>query len=730
MTMPHDSWRFRFTVAACAAAAAMVFTRVLWPVLQYTPFLLGFVAAVISSRVAGRQAGFLTVMFAVLGYGLLPLPLAQERLGRLLLGFASLTGAFSWIVARRYEIEGDLRRSQQRLQAVLSSLPVVLWAMNRDGNITLAEGSGLEVLDIQPRQLVGQSLFERYRDVPEAIANARRVLAGETFTGAVTLGNVVVETRYSPLRDHQGLVTGAIGVSLDVTERQAAQETLRASEQRLQTIIDAEPACVKLVSRDGVVLDVNRAGLEMLGAKALSDVKGRPVKDIVHPDDVDRFFEVHDAAVAGRPGRAEFRITGFDSSEHWVDSRMVPFDVTGTPGSERGVLSVTSDVTERKQLEAQLQQAQKLEAIGLLAGGIAHDFNNLLTAIGGYTEIVLASFDERDRRREDLLEVSKAAQRAAALTRQLLAVSRRQVLQPTVLDVNAMVTSIQKLLHRTVPENIDIQLDLTSAANMVRADRGQLEQVVLNLGINAGDAMPRGGRLTIAAQSVDVDHLAAARRPPMPPGRYVRLVVSDTGTGMAPETQAHIFEPFFTTKAGGTGTGLGLATVYGIVKQSNGFVWVDSAVGRGTTFEIYLPAVDDSVEAELPAARTSQFTGGSQTILLAEDDGAVRRFARQILTTHGYTVLDARDGDEALAVARGHSGTIDLLVTDVVMPGLSGRDLAARLSVERPDVRVLYTSGYSEQMIIRSGLNTGLTLLPKPFLPGDLLQKVGETLAA
>lgn len=395
----------------------MVLTRALWPVLQYTPFLLGFVAAVISTRVAGRQAGFLTVLIAVLGYGLLPMPLAQERLGRLLLGFAGITGPFTWIVARRYEIEGDLRRSQQRLQAVLSSLPVVLWAMNRDGRITLAEGRGLEVLDIQPHLLVGQSLFERYRDVPEAIANARRVLAGETFTGAVTLGNVVVETRYSPLRDHQGSVTGAIGVSLDVTERQAAQETLRASEQRLQTIIDAEPACVKLVSRDGIVLDVNRAGLKMLGAKALSDVKGRPVKDIVHPDDRGRFFEVHDAVVAGRPGRTEFRITGFDASEHWVDSHMVPFDVAGPLGTERAVLSVTSDVTERKQLEAQLQQAQKLEAIGLLAGGIAHDFNNLLTAIGGYTELVLATFDDSDRRREDLLEVSKAAQRAAALTR-------------------------------------------------------------------------------------------------------------------------------------------------------------------------------------------------------------------------------------------------------------------------------------------------------------------------
>jgi two-component system, cell cycle sensor histidine kinase and response regulator CckA len=476
----------------------------------------------------------------VLGYGLIPLPLAQERLGRLLLGFAAITGAFSWIVARRYEIEGDLRRSQQRLQAVLSSLPVVLWAINRDGEFTLAEGRRLEVLDVPPRQLVGRSLFELSRDVPEAIASARRVLAGETFTGAVMLGNVVVETRYSPLRDHQGVVTGAIGVSLDVTDRQATQETLRASERRLQTIINAEPACVKLVSRDGIVLDVNRAGLEMLGAKALSEVKGRPVKDIVHADDLDRFVEVHDAALAGRPGRAEFRITGFDGSEHWVDSHVVPFDVAGTPGTERTVLSVTSVVTERKQLEAQLQQAQKLEAIGLLAGAIAHDFNNLLTAIGGYTEMVLASFEESDRRREDLLEVSKAAQRAAALTRQLLAVSRRQVLQPTVLDVNAMVTSSQKLLHRTVPENIAIQLDLTPAPNMVRADRGQLEQVVLNLGINAGDAMPRGGRLTIATQSVDVDLALSARRPPMPPGRYVRLRQRHRHQHGARDTGAHL----------------------------------------------------------------------------------------------------------------------------------------------------------------------------------------------
>ena len=443
------------------------------------------------------------------------------------------------------------------------------------------------------------------------------------------------------------------------------------------------------------------------------------------------FLSLHRAAVEGRPGRGEFRIRGLDGCELWVDSHLVPFDTPTGAESERAVLSVTSDVTERKRLEEQLRQSQKLEAVGLLAGGVAHDFNNLLTAISGFTDVVLSTLDESDTRRDDLLEVVKAAHRAAELTRQLLAVSRRQILQPTVLDVNRMVTNIQNLLHRTIPENIEIQLDLSSDLEMVRADRGQFEQVVLNLAINAGDAMPRGGRLRLVTEMVDVDDAAARRRPAMPPGRYVRLMVEDTGAGMAPETQAHIFEAFFTTKARGKGTGLGLASVYGIVKQSNGFIWVESEQGRGTKFEIYMPAVSDAVEPEVAAAPTPpHLTGGSQTILIAEDDGAVRRFARHILQSHGYAVLDARDGDEALAIARGHAGPIDLLVADVVMPGLSGRDLAARLVAARPGVRVLYMSGYNETMISRSGLERGIVLLPKPFLPADLLQKVGEMLAA
>ena len=531
--------------------------------------------------------------------------------------------------------------------------------------------------------------------------------------------------------DHGGRVVRMSGASQDITARKMDEEIIRRSESRLQTIIDAEPACVKLVSREGILLDMNRAGLEMIGADISGDVRGRPISELIHPEDLERFLEIHQAAADGRPGRAEFRIRGLDGRERWVDSHLVPFDApAGADAEERAVLSVTSDVTERKRLEDQLRQSQKLEAVGLLAGGIAHDFNNLLTAIGGYTEVVLKTFAEGDARRDDLMEVSKAAERAAALTRRLLAVSRRQVLQPTVLDVNGMVTNVQKLLQRTIPENIEIQPELSPDLDLVRADRGQLEQVVLNLAINAGDAMPRGGRLRLITQTIDVDEASARRRPAMPPGRYVRLTVSDTGTGMAKETQAHIFEPFFTTKTHGKGTGLGLATVYGIVKQSNGFIWVESELGRGTRFEIYLPAVRDAVEPEIPVIAAPRFAIGSQTILLAEDDGAVRRFARNILANHGYTVLDARDGDEALARAREHTGAIDLLVTDVVMPGLSGRDLAVRLTAERPDVRVLYTSGYSETMIVRAGIEPGLKLLPKPFLPADLLQKVGETLAA
>jgi PAS domain S-box-containing protein len=722
-------------MAAGTMACAVSLTHVFWHFFRYTPFLLMFAASVLTAAVAGRTAGLLTVAFGVVGYGLSPLPLPQEGVSRLLGGYAIISASFSWVVARQRYVEAELRAGERRLQEAQELAHVGNWRWDiasgrfwgsnelyrifgrTPGSIALSDAAFLELIHPDDRAAVDAALRSAAKE-KQPYAVEHRIVRPD---GEVR----VVHGQGRVVSDERGRVIRVVGAMQDVTARKVAEQVVSASERRLQTIIDAEPACVKLVSRDGRLLEMNRAGLDMIGARTFAQVKGYPVLQLVHAEDRGRFLDAHRAASDGAPSRLEFAIVRLDGRERQVDAHMVPFDIPEGAGVQRVVLSVTSDVTERKQLEDQLRQSQKLEAVGLLAGGIAHDFNNLLTAIGGYTDFVLETFDSVDRRKEDLQEVAKAAKRGAALTRQLLAVSRRQILQPTVLDVNAMVSDVQNLLRRTIPENIKLQLEL-NAVEPVRADRGQLEQVVLNLAINAGDAMPDGGLLRLATETVDVDEAEARRRPPMPAARYMRVTVTDSGTGMPPETQARIFEPFFTTKPRGKGTGLGLATVYGIIKQSGGFIWVDSQVGRGTTFQIYLPVVYAPVESTTETAPVRDLTGGSQTILLAEDDGAVRRLARDVLSRHGYDVLEARDGDEALGIARAHSGAIDLLITDVVMPGLSGRDLADRLKEYQPSVRVLYTSGYTENIIMRNSLEGDLRLLAKPFLPSDLLRTVAE----
>jgi len=709
---------------------ALLLTHLLWSFFQYTPFVPGFAAAFLSSRIHGRHAGFLAVIIGLAGYTLFPPPLPAAGFYRLLLGFVVISGAFGWLVARRYEIEADLRASQEHVKAVISSLPIVLWVIDREGQVTFAEGNGLGVLNVKPRELVGRSVFELYQGVPDVIANTTRVLAGETFTAVVVLGEVAIETWYSPVRDPQGTVTGAIGVSLDITARKAAEQVVIRSERRLQTIIDAEPACVKVVSLDGRLLEMNRAGLAMLAAGVPEQVIGRPVTDLVHPDDRSRYLQMHAAASGGSPRRWEYRMVTLDGTERWVDSHIVPFD---TPlegiGIQRAVLGVTSDITERKQLERQLQGAQHMEAVGRLAGGVAHDFNNLLTAISGFTELVVLTMEDGEPRRENLLEVQKAALRAEVLTRQLLAFSRRQVLLTTVLDVNALVGDIEKLLVRTIGEKIELVLTFDPALEPVRADGTQLEQVLINLAVNARDAMPNGGQLRFATGMVDVDQAAAQRRAPMPEGRYVRVTITDTGTGISEDVRQHIFEPFFTTKELNKGTGLGLAMVYGIVKQSGGYVWVTSELGAGTSFEIYLPAVREPIEPVVRAEPPPPPNGGTETVLLAEDDPAVRRLASTALRQSGYTVLEARDGAAALQIARSdRARDIHLLVTDVVMPGLSGPDLVSQLAPERPGMRVLYTSGYAEPVTMRMGLQRDVPLLAKPFLPHELIQRVRQTL--
>ncbi len=415
-----------------------------------------------------------------------------------------------------------------------------------------------------------------------------------------------------------------------------------------------------------------------------------------------------------------------DGSEFPVSLRTSP--ILDETGEMIGLVGIGHDITERQALEARLRQAQKMEAVGRLAGGVAHDFNNLLGVIQGYGQLLQKQLDSGHPGRDKLDQMIKASERAANLTRQLLAFSRRQVLEPRVLRLNAVVADSETLLRRLVGEDVEFEVRAGADLGRVRADAGQIDQVLMNLVANARDAMPQGGRLVIETANVEWSDGLAPGRLPAPPGRYVRLSVRDTGTGIDPETLAHIFEPFFTTKERGKGTGLGLATVYGIVKQSGGYIGVESEAGKGTAFDIYLPRVDDEVEPVKPA-RPPAFASGEKTILVVEDEDSLREVAREVLESKGYRVLTASSGKEALSVAAAHPEPVRLLLTDVVMPGMSGQELAERLRPARPEMSVLFMSGYADDVVARRGiLASGNRVLSKPFSVATLAQSVHEVL--
>lgn len=397
-------------------------------------------------------------------------------------------------------------------------------------------------------------------------------------------------------------------------------------------------------------------------------------------------------------------------------------------GGRKAALAVLMDVTGRRQLEEQLRQSQKMEAVGMLAGGVAHDFNNLLTIIAGYTQLILNNLGPHDPNRHSAEQIMKAGERAAALTRQLLAFSRRQVLQPKVLDLNVLVKSLTAMLQRLIGEDIDLRLLPGADLGRVSADPGQLEQVIMNLVVNARDAMPKGGVLTIETRNVEFDEQYAAGHLNVKPGPHVLLAVSDTGQGMDEATRERLFEPFFTTKTVGKGTGLGLSTVFGIVRQSGGSVEVYSEPTRGTSVKVYLPRMDQPISIEIEEAKR-KVARGTETILLVEDDEMVRNLVRETLEREGYQLLDAAEPVAALRIAGNYKGTIQLLITDVVMPKNSGRDLAEQLIRQRPDLKVLYMSGYADNTIVGSGLlEQEVAFLQKPFTPGALAQKVREVL--
>jgi len=447
----------------------------------------------------------------------------------------------------------------------------------------------------------------------------------------------------------------------------------------------------------------------------------------IHPDDLPIVIAAEEQSLNGFPFQAEFRVRRKDGREVWLSDTAVIVQGSDSHPVMEGIMV---DITERKALETQLQQSRKMEAVGRLAGGIAHDFNNLLTIISGYTEMALSRPHLPSEAHADIERIENASGRAAALVRQLLAFSRKQVLQPKILDLNKIVLNLDSLLRRLMDERIEMVTRVKDDLGKVKADPAQVEQVIMNLVVNARDAMPEGGRLVVETCNADLDANYAVDHVSVRPGRYVMLAVSDTGVGMDRQTVAHIFEPFFTTKESGRGTGLGLSTVYGIVKQSGGYIWVYSEPGKGSTFKVYLPRVDEVAEAVGAAPTAPRAQRGTETILIVEDEEAVRELIQTVLAEKGYDVIASRDPQHAEEIAARFAGEIHLLLTDMVMPGTSGRELAERISAKRRGIRVLFMSGYTDNVITSGGmLEEGLAFLQKPFSPAALVQKVREVLS-
>jgi two-component system, cell cycle sensor histidine kinase and response regulator CckA len=525
-----------------------------------------------------------------------------------------------------------------------------------------------------------------------------------------------------------GAVLSALNIAL--SREIAARASLDRERTLLRTLLDAMPDVVVTKDANGRFVNCNRATLAVVGLAREEQLAGKTVFDLYSREIAEPYHAGDLQVLAGR--------TLLNQEEPGVDSKGLPLwyltikvPLRTATGEIVGLLAISRDVTERKKLEMQLQQAQKMEAFGQLAGGVAHDFNNLLTIITGYTELLLGGGVAADKQRPFIREIRSAAERAAALTRQLLAFSRKQILQPVHLNLNTLVANTEKMLRRLIGEDIDLATRLDPALGQVKADPGQIEQVIVNLVVNARDAMPTGGHLTIETRNVELDQDYVRSHPEARPGGQVLLAVADSGCGMDAATSVRIFEPFFTTKEVGKGTGLGLATVHGIVKQSNGSIEVYSELGHGSTFKVYLPRLAGPVAAGNSDPAVSVMPRGTETILLTEDESGVRAFVRFALESLGYTVLEARHGEESLRICQQHTGLIHLLLTDVVMPKVSGRQLADLATGLHPNMKVLYMSGYTDDAVVRHGvLQAGMAFLQKPVTLMLLARKVREVLDA
>jgi two-component system, cell cycle sensor histidine kinase and response regulator CckA len=637
-------------------------------------------------------------------------------------------------ISDRKRAEEEIQRNLALLQGIMEGSPDAIFVKDLEGRYVMVNSAGARYLGRTADEVIGKDDVEMFGPVvgSEIRERDRIVLqSGETgtFEQVFNLAGVTRTflTTKGPFRDASGRAIGVLGVSRDFTDRKQAEEEVRRSQQKLSIHFEHTPLAVVEWDMEFRVAAWNPSAERIFGYSR-EEAIGQHASFIVPSQFREHVAKVWQELVRQRAGvrSTNDNITkeGRTISCEWYNTPLVD-----ESGQMLGAASLAQDVTERVALEERLRQSQKMEAVGRLAGGVAHDFNNLLTVILGYSQILADGVPSGSRLSESTAQIKSAADRAAGITRQLLAFSRKAVLSPRVINLNDIMLNLDSLLRRLIGEDIEVMTVPSNDLGSVKADPGQIEQVIMNLALNARDAMPRGGKLTLETANVLLEESYARRHQPAEPGRYVMLAVSDTGHGMSPETQGRIFEPFYTTKEVGKGTGLGLSMVYGIVKQSGGYIWVYSEPDQGTTFKIYLPRVDEPADAAGADNRPKSVQRGTETILLVEDDPQLRQLSSSVLTHCGYKVLVAGGPEEGFELFKANQRDIRLLVTDVVMPRMNGRQLAEQIALISPNIRVLYISGYTSNAIVHYGvLDPGLWFLPKPFSLSALVAKVREVL--
>jgi len=672
------------------------------------------------------------------------LRIAQEQfwwaVALVIVSFAAASGRMFLVQNELLISSRELKKNLALLQGITEGTTDAVFVKDLEGRYLMINPAGAEFLGRKVEDILGKDDSELF--APESgrsIMDQDRIVIASGITQTYEERNTanginrIFHATKGPYRDAQGQVVGLLGICRDITGRKRAEEEIRQSQQKLRFHFEHTPLAVVEWDLEFRVTAWNPSAERIFGytRQEAMGQRGSFIVPASFRPQVDRVWQ----ELLYNKGDGASSSARFARNDNITkDGRLISCEWYNTPlvdesGRVLGVASLVQDVTERVALEERLRQSQKMEAVGRLAGGVAHDFNNLLTVILGYSQIVAEGAPAGSRLAESIAQIKSSADRAAGITRQLLAFSRKTVLSPQVVNLNDILLNLDSLLRRLIGEDIEVLTVPANDLGSVKADPGQIEQVVMNLALNSRDAMPNGGKLTLETSNVTLDEAYAQRHEPSVPGRYVMLAVSDTGCGMSEDTQARIFEPFYTTKEVGKGTGLGLSMVYGIVKQSGGYIWVYSEPDRGTTFKIYLPRVDQPAEVSGADKRPASVLRGTETILLVEDDSQLRQLCSSVLSHCGYSVLVAGTPEEGIEICKANHRNIRLLVTDVVMPGMNGRQLAERIQHVCPKIRVLYISGYTNNAIVHYGvLDPGLWFLPKPFTLSALIAKVREVL--